>query len=36
MSDAVGAESLDVSAKDLIPHGLDALFGWMMNSKSSH
>ena len=36
MSDAVGAESLDTSAKDLIPHGLDALFGWMMNSKSSH
>jgi len=34
MSDAVGAQSLDASAKDLIPHGLDALFGWMMNSRS--
>jgi type IV pilus assembly protein PilM len=34
MSDAVGAQSLDPSATDLIPHGLDALFGWMMNSKS--
>lgn len=34
MSDSLGAQSLDPSAKDLIPHGLDALFGWMMNSKS--
>jgi type IV pilus assembly protein PilM len=34
MGDAVGAHVLESSARDLISHGLDALFGWMMNSKS--
>jgi type IV pilus assembly protein PilM len=33
MSDVGGADSLDSSARDLISHGLDALFGWMMNGK---
>jgi type IV pilus assembly protein PilM len=33
MSEAVRTQSLDSAAKDLIPHGLDALFGWMMNSR---
>lgn len=34
MGDAVGVAGLDSSARDLISHGLDALFGWMMNGKS--
>jgi type IV pilus assembly protein PilM len=34
MTDVEGAGSLDATAKDLIPHGLDALAGWMMNGRS--
>jgi type IV pilus assembly protein PilM len=34
MTDAEGAGSLDATAKDLIPHGLDALAGWMMNGRT--
>lgn len=34
MNDAIGVQSFDASAKDLIPHGLDALLGWIMNRKS--
>ena len=34
IGDAVGGESLDGSAKDLIPQGLDALLGWMVDRKS--
>jgi type IV pilus assembly protein PilM len=34
MMDAEGASSLQGPARDLIPHGLDALAGWMMNGRS--
>jgi type IV pilus assembly protein PilM len=34
MSEAEGALALDGPASDLIPHGLDALAGWMMNGNS--
>ena len=34
MAEAEGAQGLDRSAKDLIPNGLDALAGWMMNGGS--
>jgi hypothetical protein len=34
MAEAEGALALDGPAKDLIPHGLDALAGWMMNGNS--
>jgi len=34
LGDAESAHSLDAAAKDLIPHGLDALAGWMLNGRS--
>lgn len=34
MTDAEGAQALEGQARDLIPHGLGALAGWMMNGKS--
>lgn len=34
MDDAEGVHGLEGPAKDLIPQGLDALAGWMMNGKS--
>lgn len=34
ISDAEGALALDGPAKDLVPQGLDALAGWMMNQNS--
>ncbi len=33
MSDADGAVSLEGPASDLVSHGLDALVGWMLNSR---
>ena len=34
MTEAEGSRGLEGPAKDLVPHGLDALAGWMMNGKS--
>jgi type IV pilus assembly protein PilM len=34
MSDTQGASRLDRAAKDLLPHGLDALAGWAMNGAA--
>jgi type IV pilus assembly protein PilM len=34
MSAAEGALRLDEAAKDMLPHGLDALAGWAMNAKA--
>jgi len=34
MRDAAGVLSLDTAAKDLIPQGLDALLGWIVDRKS--
>jgi type IV pilus assembly protein PilM len=34
MADAEGARALEAAAKDLVPHGLDALAGWRMNRRS--
>jgi type IV pilus assembly protein PilM len=33
MSDAEGAATLSGPARDLVPHGLDAMAGWMMNGN---
>jgi len=34
MAEAEGARGLEGPAKDLVPHGLDGLAGWMMNARS--
>jgi len=34
IADAEGARSLEGAARDLVPQGLDALAGWMMNGRS--
>jgi len=33
IAEAEGAQSLDAAARDLAPHGLDALAGWMLNGR---
>ena len=34
MAGAEALQSLDAAARDMVPHGLDALVGWMINGES--